>query len=149
MPQYRVREKFWWWDAAYHIQDDQGANVYSLHRKWFAMDQAIEMRAEQPPELLEGEAEVEDTPQSTPVKETVLTIRKKVFSIGHVYEVVRNDNVVVASIKSKRVQWFQQERHVFELADVEYVVEESKWKTKKSFSIQPTNASVWCCPLLC
>lgn len=131
MPLYRLKEKFWWWEPAYTIQDEQGNNLYSLHRKWFAMDQAMEMKEE-----LQKESE-----EQKQTKETFLTIRKKLFSMGPVYEVVRRDAVVVAAIKEKRVAWFQQERHVFELADVEYVVEEGQWKHKKAFSIQPTKSS--------
>ena len=82
------------------------------------MDSAIEIRDEQQPTLPQDPIENPPEAPTSPSKEVVLTIRKKIFALGPVYEVVRNDNVVVASIKSKRVKWFQQERYVFELADV-------------------------------
>lgn len=124
---YRIKEKFWWWDAAYFIQDENGNNMYSLHKKWLAMDSAVEMKDEQQ-QPLEGEKD-----SKSAQKETVLTIRKKILSLGTVYQVVRNDDTVVAEIKEKRV-WLQQ-KHVLELADIEYVVDESKWN-KKMFSLK-------------
>ena len=131
MPVYRIKEKFWFWDAAYFIQDEKGNNMYSLHKKWFAMDSAVEMKDEQQHEGEETEDE-NNAPRNNK-KETLLTIRKKILSFGTVYQVVRNDDTVVAEIKEKRV-WLQQ-KHVLELADVEYIVDESKWH-KKVFSIQ-------------
>ena len=130
MPVYRIKEKFWWWDAAYFIQDENGNNMYSLHKKWFAMDSAVEMKDEQ---QQQEEIEGENSPKNAQ-KETVLTIRKKILSLGGpVYQVVRNDDTVMAEMKEKRV-WLQQ-KHVLELADIEYVVDESKWN-KKMFSMK-------------
>lgn len=112
---YRIKEKFFLWEPFYNIWDDQDNIVYSLHRKW-SVGQAIEMKDAQ--------------------DEAVLTLRKKVVSWGPAWEVVRNDTVVVASIKEKKVSWFGQERRVLEMADVEYFLEDCNWNSKKSFSIQ-------------
>lgn len=91
---------------------------------------------EQPQTQLEGDDLVERPIDSPPKKEKeiLLTIRKKIVSLGPVFQVIRSDNTVVAEIKKKRI-WTQQ-RYVLDMADVEYVVDESKWRNQKTFSIR-------------
>lgn len=121
MPVYRIKEKFWFWDANFFIQDEKGNNLYSLHKRWFAPDQAVVLK--------DGE------------DESLLTIRKRIFSFSPIYQIVRNDNTVIAEIKSKRVGAWLQQKHVLQLADAEYVVDESKWN-KKIFSIKEHKGGV-------
>ena len=136
MPIYKIREKFWFWEADYYIQDEQGNTLFSLQNKWFAMDHAMKLIDEQPQTQLEGDDLVERPIDSPPKKEKeiLLTIRKKIVSLGPVFQVIRSDNTVVAEIKKKRI-WTQQ-RYVLDMADVEYVVDESKWRNQKTFSIR-------------
>lgn len=111
MPIYRIKEKFWFWDSDFFIQDEQGNNLYQLNRAWFSPTQTVVLK--------EG-------------SEELLVIRKKIFALKSCYQIIR-DGQVLAEIKEKTI-WFQQ-KHVLELADVEYVVDESKW-SQKMFSIK-------------
>jgi uncharacterized protein YxjI len=111
MPIYRIKEKFWFWDSDFFIQDEKGHNLYTLNRVWFSPNQTVVLKED---------------------NQELLVIRKRIFSFKSCYQIVR-DNKVLAEIKEKNI-WFQQ-KHVLELADVEYVVDESKW-SKKMFSIK-------------
>mmetsp|Transcript_29961 Transcript_29961/g.49454 ORF Transcript_29961/g.49454 Transcript_29961/m.49454 type:complete len:196 (-) Transcript_29961:301-888(-) len=117
MPIYRIKEKFWFWDSDFFVQDEKGHNLYKLNRVWFSPNQSIVLKEE---------------------NDELLVIRKRIFSFKPCYQIVRNDKVL-AEIKEKTI-WFQQ-KHVLELADVEYVVDESKWK-KKMFSIKHQGVEV-------
>jgi uncharacterized protein YxjI len=108
---YRIKEKFWFWDADFWIQDEKGHNLYKLNKKWFSSSVALN----------EGDDEL-------------LIIRKPLFALKHdCYQIVRN-KIVLAEIKEKLL-WFQH-KHVLELADVEYVVDESKWNNNSVFTIK-------------
>jgi uncharacterized protein YxjI len=111
MPIYRIKEKFWFWDSDFFIQDEKGHNLYTLNRVWFSPNQTVVLKED---------------------NEELLVIRKRIFSFKPCFQIVRDDHVL-AEIKEKNI-WFQQ-KHVLELADVEYVVDESKW-SHKMFSIK-------------
>ena len=75
MPIYKIREKFWFWEADYYIQDEQGNTLFSLQNKWFAMDHAMKLIDEQPQTQLEGDDLVERPIDSPPKKEKEIGCR--------------------------------------------------------------------------
>jgi uncharacterized protein YxjI len=113
---YRIKEKFWFWDADFWIQDEKGINVYKLNKSWFNSNISLK----------EGDQEL-------------IVIRKPLFSLNRdCYQIVRNNNVL-AEVKEK-VVWFQQ-KHVLELSGIDYVVDESKWN-KSMFTIKTKESTI-------
>jgi uncharacterized protein YxjI len=113
---YRIKEKFWFWDSDFWIQDEKGNNAYKLNKSWFNSNISLK----------EGDQEL-------------IVIRRAFFSLNRdCYQIVRNDNVL-AEMKEK-VVWFQQ-KYVLELSGVEYSVDATNWN-KSMFTIKTKGSTI-------
>ena len=129
---FRIKEKVWFWDADFWIQDERGNNAYKLcNRSLFKSGLSLKDK---------GGREL-------------IIVRKPLFSLNKDrYQISACPNnssslssstdtttetattATSAEIKEKRT-WFQS-KYVLVLDQVEYVVDASKWSTHTMFSIQ-------------
>jgi uncharacterized protein YxjI len=121
---FRIKEKFWFWDADFWIHDERGNNAYKLcNRSWFNSNLSLKDK---------------DGKELIVARKPLFSLNKDCYQISAFH---RNPSscsstktIVLAELKEK-VAWFQA-KHVLILDNVEYVVDASKWSSHNMFSIQ-------------
>lgn len=129
---FRIKQKVWFWDADFWIQDERGNNAYKLcNRSLFHSGLALKDK---------------DGQELIIVRKPLFSLKKDCYQIS---ACPRNSSSLSSStdtttatattatsaeIKEKRV-WFES-KHVLILDQVEYVVDASKWSSHTMFSIQ-------------
>lgn len=121
---FRIKEKFWFWDADFWIQDERGNKAYKLcNRSWF--NSSLSLRDKDDTEVII-------------VRKPLFSLKKDCFQISacrrNLSSCSSTKTVVLAELKEKLV-WFQS-KHVLILDNVEYIVDASKWNSHTMFSIQ-------------
>ena len=130
---FRIKDKVWFWDADFWIQDERGNNAYKLCSRSL-LKSGLALRDNDGKELIV-------------VRKPFFSLKKDCYRIS---ACPRNSSSLSSStdttaetaattatsaeIKEKRA-WFES-KHVMILDHVEYVVDVSKWSSHTMFSIQ-------------
>jgi uncharacterized protein YxjI len=115
---YRIKEKFWIWESDIWIQNEKGTNAYKMGKKSFWSSNIT----------------VTDVTRKDQHQDLV-SIRKPMISLHNdCYHIVRNSNDLIGEIKEKYI-WLQA-KHVFIFGNVEYVLDDSRWRSHSTFTMK-------------